>query len=163
MNVTQRGVVLMETLIAVLVFSVGLIGLAAVQTGALKHQADAAMRARVLLLAADFGERLRLFAGPPPVSALAPDASAAPCADDAPASDRWRCEIADLRQAARELLPGGEARVIVQGPGELRLALKWRGRDATANSPVCADASLSNHCCPADVAAGMRCFNVLLR
>ena len=71
--------------------------------------------------------------------------------------------FAALRQAARELLPGGEARVMVQGPGELRLALMWRGRDATADSPVCAGASLSNYCCPADVTAGMRCFNVLLR
>ncbi len=61
MNITkQKGVSLLEVLIAVLVLSVGLLGLGGLQLHALKSSNDAHFRSVASLLAADLGDRIRI-------------------------------------------------------------------------------------------------------
>ncbi len=61
MNITkQKGVSLLEILIAVLVLSVGLLGLGGLQLRALKSSNDAHFRTVASLLAADLGDRIRI-------------------------------------------------------------------------------------------------------
>ena len=58
---TQSGSSLIEVLIAVLVVSVGLLGLAGLQTQSLKSNHSSFIRSNVTHMGYDLGERMRLF------------------------------------------------------------------------------------------------------
>lgn len=58
---TQSGSSLIEVLIAVLVISTGLLGLAALQTKSLQSNNSSFTRSNVTHMAYDLGERMRLF------------------------------------------------------------------------------------------------------
>jgi len=55
----QWGFSLVEVLIALVVLSVGLLGLAALQTGGLQYNHDAYLRSKATLLAQDMADRMR--------------------------------------------------------------------------------------------------------
>lgn len=56
----QAGVSLIEVLVAVAVFSIGVLGLLALQGQALKHNHSAYLRSQATTLAYDIGERMRV-------------------------------------------------------------------------------------------------------
>jgi type IV pilus assembly protein PilV len=71
-NGQQRGFTLLEVLIALLVLSIGLLGLAALQTTGLRSNQMASMRTLVSQFAYDISDRMRANQGCSPVSATCP-------------------------------------------------------------------------------------------
>lgn len=59
LNRSMNGFTLIEVLVSVVVFSIGLIGLASLQTISLKHNNDSYMRSQAILLAQDIADRMR--------------------------------------------------------------------------------------------------------
>lgn len=59
----QRGISLLETLIAVLVLAIGLLGVAGLQTTNLKNSQSAHQRTMAVMLAGSMAERIRANAG----------------------------------------------------------------------------------------------------
>ncbi|TRO15275.1 type IV pilus modification protein PilV [Ectopseudomonas mendocina] len=57
---TQRGASLIEVLVALLIFTVGLLGLAAMQLSSLQSTADSGQRSQSVWLMQDFIERMRV-------------------------------------------------------------------------------------------------------
>lgn len=55
----QKGVSLIEVLVAVIVFSIGLLGLAGLQMNALKFNESAAVRGHAVFLAEEMADRIR--------------------------------------------------------------------------------------------------------
>lgn len=72
----QRGASLIEVLVALLIFTVGLLGLAAMQLNALQSMADSGQRSQSVWLMQDFIERMRAN----PSGTAAQYAAAANCA-----------------------------------------------------------------------------------
>lgn len=60
LNTGQRGFSLVEVLVALLVLSIGLLGLAALQTTSLKYNTDSYTRTQSTILAYDIIDRMRL-------------------------------------------------------------------------------------------------------
>lgn len=59
----QRGVSLIEVLVSVLIFSVGLLGLAALQLNSMKANQTASVRSHATFLAYEMGDRMRAARG----------------------------------------------------------------------------------------------------
>jgi type IV pilus assembly protein PilV len=59
LNHPMKGFTLIEVLVSVVVFSIGLIGLASLQTISLKHNNTSYMRSQAILLAQDIADRMR--------------------------------------------------------------------------------------------------------
>lgn len=56
---SQRGFTLLETLVALLILSIGLLGLASLQLTNVKNSRDAYYRTQAMILAQDIAERMR--------------------------------------------------------------------------------------------------------
>ena len=79
LNIGQRGFSLVEVLVALLVLSIGLLGLAALQTTSLKYNTDSYTRTQATIIAYDILDRMRLN----PTGVSAGDYDAATSADAA--------------------------------------------------------------------------------
>lgn len=128
----QSGVGLIEVLIAILVLSVGLLGLAGLQSQSLKFNNESQFRTQATFLAMDMADRLRsnqnyartapaaynFAAGDSPTGALtACEASACSPADLAQYDFKhWRTKV-------QRVLPGGKA---VLTPGVVSVATVWQ-------------------------------------
>lgn len=86
-SAAARGISLIETLVTIVVISVGMLGIAALYVESLKAGQSAVMRTRAVALAADMADRIRTNqagsatydVGPDPVGVIPPSA----CADTA--------------------------------------------------------------------------------
>lgn len=79
----MRGFSLIETLIALVVLSIGLLGIAVLQVEGVKSSQTALLRTKAVLLAADMADRIRANAqGDYRVGAAAVAAPGVSCADD---------------------------------------------------------------------------------
>lgn len=149
----QRGFSLLETLIALVVFSVGLLGTAALQTVSKKATYDAVQRTTAAILAADLLERMR--ANPTALDSYLGTVTAMPTALPAADCEAGACdpnEIAtyDLWSFGQVLggnlettangASGGlmDPTLCVSGPadgssGFYEVAIVWRGRSDFPN------------------------------
>lgn len=129
-----RGFSLIEVLIALLVTSVGLLGLAALQVSAMKYNHNAYLRSQATFLAKDMTERMRANR----VAALGGGYDiafgvAAP-GDGLLASN----DLAEWLVNVGNLLPDGQGAVVVDG-GVANVSLRWedaRGEAGSENTPV---------------------------
>ena len=152
-TVTQRGFSMLETLIALVVFSVGLLGTAALQTVSKKATYDSVQRTTAAMLASDLLERMR--ANPTvlddylgvltvmPTAMPATDCAAVQCDPDEIATyDLW--SFGRLLSGAAETTgtasSGGlmDPTLCVAGPadgsaGFYEVAVAWRGRSNLPN------------------------------
>ncbi len=118
---SARGLTLIEILVAVLVVSVGLLGLAGLQAGALQQNHAAYTRTQVSNLAADITDRMRANSDQAKAGAydLALEDSA-PTGSSVAANDlrAWRNLIADV-------LPRGTGSVDVGADDEVTVSICW--------------------------------------
>ncbi len=101
----QRGITLLEVLVALVVLSIGLIGLAGLQSTSLRMNNSAYMRSQATALAYDMADRVRSNAdagtayNAPTANATASCEAAAGCSAQAMAQNdmfRWLEQIADI-------------------------------------------------------------------
>lgn len=128
----QRGVTMMEVLIAVLVLAIGLLGMAALQSASLRYNHSAYMRTVSNNLAYDMADRMRAnrdaalngdydiaYADADPTGATVPEQDVA----------GWRAEVG-------QALPSGTSRIEVDAAtGEATIGVRWddtRGEEALA-------------------------------
>ncbi len=115
---TQRGVTLIEVLVALLVLSIGLLGLAGLQTVALQHNQAAYMRSQATNLAHDVADRMRANRE----AALAGDYDTNDC--DAPTEkDPDDSDLGEWCAAVRQL-PGGTAS-ISRSDNRFTITIQW--------------------------------------
>lgn len=130
---SQRGTSLIEVLIAVLLLSVGLLGMVRLKVAALKYAGQSNSRATASMHAADMMDRLRAnpvrAAGGQYNLAIEAAAPAAPATVAAVDLLQWRLRIS-------ESLPAGSGSVAVAADNTVRLVLRWNERTEQAAQPV---------------------------
>jgi type IV pilus assembly protein PilV len=121
----QRGISLLEALVAMLVLSLGLLGLANLQSVGIKSTYGANLISQASLLAYDMADRIRAN----------PDASAAytgfvtDCPEPLPGSPLAAVDLAEWSCAVQNLLPAGIGRIagVPNGSGmRYTITLEWR-------------------------------------
>ena len=132
----QRGVSMIESLVALLVLAIGVLGLAGLQTRSLVETRHTNARANALMLANDLAERMRLNRD----QAIITDNSNPYLRDfeqsiaAGPTCTTKACTPAELGQfdrdewsrSVRQLLPGGQARVEAPANNQIRVTFRWR-------------------------------------
>jgi len=136
---SQRGVGLIEVLVALLVLSIGLLGLASLQTHALRFNQGALLRTQATTLAYDIIDRMRANRqqASSTTSYTTSFGSGVPTGADCEASDCSPGNIAayDLNQwktALRARLPNGDGAISVSA-GIYTVQTRWQGRDGGNN------------------------------
>ena len=119
--VRQRGLSLLEVLIAVLVLALGVLGALLMQTKALRYSASASDHTQATFIAYDMLDRLRAN----PVDLPRYGTSVQPgCTPSAPASSILTTDLADFAHAVSCLLPGGHGGVVIQGQ-QATVTITW--------------------------------------
>lgn len=131
-----RGFTLVESLVALVLLSLGLLGALGMLLGSLRTQADAMRDKSATTLVADMAERIRANprAGPGYDTRLVTP-QAAQCAPDSPCTvqDLAAADLAHFIAAASALLPGVETASIefepaigAAAPDRYAITLRWR-------------------------------------
>jgi type IV pilus assembly protein PilV len=129
LNRPIKGFALIEVLVSVVVFSIGLIGLASLQTISLKHNNTSYMRSQAILLAQDIADRMRanmaaVNAGDYNMNSVTPDVVSFTCTDATSCDSQeiaqmdlylWETgnQDDDKRSSVAEVLPGGQGIVCI--------------------------------------------------
>lgn len=113
----QRGVALIEVLMAVLIFSVGILGLVGLQSRAIQLSMDTEDRNRAALLANELVNEMWLRRAP----TVPADVVTA-----------WKAKVAATTQSG---LPGGEGEYSVTGR-QADVTIKWQSPGASAKSQL---------------------------
>lgn len=155
----QHGFTLLEVMIALLVLSIGLLGLAALQTTGLRSNEMASMRTTSTMLAYDISERMRAnsrgtidsdyLIGSGAVTGSVPDCTLADCTTAQMATfdlSQWKAAIA--------LLPGGQGDITRTAglPLVHTITVRW-DENRTGASGVN---------CPPQDKNDLRCFRLVL-
>jgi type IV pilus assembly protein PilV len=127
-GLAQAGFTLIEVLVALLVLSVGLLGLAALQQNAVRFNYDAHLASQATTLAYDIADRIRgnrqaalANAYDSVFAAMPPACNAAIAAGTVVAQD-----IAAWRRALTCALPAGNGEIDWDGPSEiLTITVRW--------------------------------------
>jgi type IV pilus assembly protein PilV len=172
----QDGVGMVEVMVAIVIFAFGMLGLAGLQTAALRYQKNAWVRSNTAALATDIAERVRSNlegakdAGAYQFTSAYADATATPPV--APAIDAdvipTRKQIADRdlaewAAAAAEHLPDGAVNLSGSIASGYMATLMWKDKDFSGTASVCTTSdsgSIQRNCCPQAVAAGVRCLRM---
>lgn len=159
----QQGFSLIEVLVALVVLSIGLLGLAALQSYTLHNNLSANYRTQASTLAYQFIEMAksykgagtagatdarnhpnvrRLVTGLGVFSSSTGSSSASACDSNSTSSDPVRCDRARWFEALNRQLPGASARVTFEGlpNGMITVEICWtddRSRDALTSDNQC--------------------------
>lgn len=133
---SAAGFTLVEVLVALLLLSVGLLGLAALQLESLRASRTALLRTQAVLLATDMADRLRANRHP----ADAYDC-AGPCSPGAGGNTVAVADLADWRAAVAATLPRGQTEITHTAgaagtPAAYVVRIRWRDGGARAESSV---------------------------
>jgi type IV pilus assembly protein PilV len=128
----QTGVSMIESLVAILVLAIGVMGLAGLQARSLVETRLTNARANALLLANDLAERMRLNrdaalgaapytigwdVDPPEVNCIANSCTPAQLRD---------FDLREWRIQVRQLLPSGQAQIEAPVNNQVRVTFRWR-------------------------------------
>ena len=122
----QRGFSLVEALVALLVLSIGLLGIAGLQLTGMRNNQAAYLRSQAVVLADDILERMRANRG-----ALA--AYAVALGDDPPTTPTTMAEtdVQAWLQTLAAVLPNGDGSVAVDGAtNRVTVTTQWQERSA---------------------------------
>ncbi len=132
----QRGVGLIEVLIALLVLSIGLLGLAALQTQSLKFNQGAFLRTHATTLSYDMLDRMRanreqatsttsyISAAGTGIPSMSTNCESANCSP----GDMAQYDLNKWKTALGDRLPGGDGAISVLG-SVFTISTEWQGRD----------------------------------
>jgi type IV pilus assembly protein PilV len=122
---TQRGTTLVETLVALVVLSVGLLGIAALQMASLSNNRGAHMRSQASVLAYDIADRMRANRTAALANAYVVGFGATPTGATLNALDlqQWKTTLASV-------LPGGDGEIAVDG-NMFRISVRWTDSTST--------------------------------
>lgn len=128
-----RGVSLLEVMVAMLLLSVGMLGMLGLKMAGLRSTAQANVRATASMHATNIMDRMRAN----PVRALAGEytltmAGAAPAVPVGVA----QVDLAQWRRNITDDLPGGSGSVAVQPDGTVQVVLQWNERSDASNTPT---------------------------
>lgn len=129
-NIKARGFTLVEAMIALLVLSIGLLGIAGLQMTGLRNNLSASWRSQATYLAYDILDRMR--ANRANRAAYAIDVEETPlCAPGNVAA----CDLSQWKGNLATVLPGGDGTVTVSGADdtEITITIQWddsRGQEA---------------------------------
>jgi type IV pilus assembly protein PilV len=149
----EHGVSLVEVLVALVVLSVGLLGVAALLVQSVQGTRTALYRTKAVNLVSDMADRIRANAiagvayhAPAPVPAPAPgaegtcqstpDAASTPCTAEQLAADdlgRWRLAIQDSFPRVNNAIPAGTVQFIAGTPQTFRVSVAWQEPPSTQN------------------------------
>ncbi len=152
-NDKERGFSLLEVLVALMVLSIGLLGIATMQVGSLRLGQDALFRTKAVNLTADMADRIRANPGGSASYVAAANIAqpATVCADnidgEAPASCtpiqmaawdifQWQQSI---DQTTASGLPGGNGRIVRDGntvPPTFTITVNWVDRGVDRNQTL---------------------------
>ena len=142
-NTRQNGVSMVEVLVAIVVLSFGLLGLAGLQADGLRSNNDAYMRSQATLLAYDMLDRMRanlqgvengfyddLFSTTP----TDPDCVGSGCS----IQQMSEHDAFEWNEKLAELLPEGQGKVIGSGRGSIfTITVMWDERRTGATGVAC--------------------------
>ena len=168
----QRGITLIESLVAIVVMALGILGILGVQMRTLSDTQTGVRRAQAIRLIEDMGERMK--ANPSAlanlssyVSNFAASPTVPSCASGCTAANLATYDVAVWKRTVRESLPLGKASIFV-APGEadgnrrqLGVIVAWRENErdgmsttdkAAINATLTAGAGTdtATNACPAD-------------
>ena len=168
----QRGITLLESLVAIVVMALGILGILGVQMRTLSDTQTGVRRAQAIRLIEDMGERMK--ANPSAlanlssyVSNFAASPTVPSCASGCTAANLATYDVAVWKRTVRESLPLGKASIFV-APGEadgnrrqLGMIVAWRENErdgmsttdkAAINATLTAGAGTdtATNACPAD-------------
>lgn len=117
-----RGVTLIELLVTILVISIGLLGLAGMQTVSMQYNHSSYLRTHANNMAYDIADRMRANRG----SAMNGNYDIG-LADGAPTGGGSiaAADLADWRNAITATLPNGTGSVTVNNDGEATIQIRW--------------------------------------
>lgn len=119
-----RGVSMVEVLVATVVLSIGLLGLAGLQASGLRVGQSSIHRSQAAQLAYDMAERIRVNFGQAELYNLALSAPPPTCAAAPTTSDEVaQCDLRDWRLRL-QALPGGQGSVAVNGTA-VTIVVQW--------------------------------------
>jgi len=146
------GFTLIEVLVAVLVLSIGMLGIASLQATSLRHNNDASMQTQASFLASDLADRMRANASQ---AALYPTTTPATASGGCLTStctstqmvendlDEWNVLLADA-------LPAGEGSVTAIAGGLFTITVRWDE----------ARTGVTGTNCDADDPTDLRCLSI---
>lgn len=129
-NHQQRGIGLLEVLIALLLLSIGVLGAAHGQLRALQYTSSAAHATQASFLAYDMLERMRANASNLPDYAITVNAG---CSDAPAAADILATDRQDFIRTVSCLLPGGYGAISIAG-GHATVTIGWSEERIAAGS-----------------------------
>jgi len=123
--VRQRGATLVEAMVALLVLSIGLLGVAGLQIGALRNNHGAHLRSQATVLSHDIADRMRANR----TAALAGNYNIALGADPA-GTTLADIDLQAWKDTVAAILPAGDGAVALAG-GVATITLQWTDRLGT--------------------------------
>ncbi len=129
-NTGQRGVSLLEVMIAVLVLAVGILGAASLQLNAIRYSASAGYSTQAALTAGDMLERMR--ANPSALPHYAAASVTGVCAANAGGASITAQDMADFARSVTCELPAAAASIAVAG-GRATVSISWSEARTVAN------------------------------
>lgn len=134
-----RGFTLLEVLVAVLVLSIGLLGLAGLQTYGLRNNHSAFLRSQAVVLAYDAFDRMRsnreqalLGTGSDYNTAFTDGAPTAPSCTSCSSSQVAQLDLAQWKTDIARL-PAGRGRIAIDANGKATIQVQWAdNRDSDA-------------------------------
>lgn len=159
----QAGMTLVEILVTLVILSTGLLAVAQLQIGALRHNHSAYLASLAAQQAQDLAERMR--ANPAGVAAaayLAPAAVVVDCAQVDCTPDQLAGYDLDLWHAANQrLLPDANGQISDLGQGRYRIAVRWRDLGLHGQSGWAAGSAATAAC--GTPQPDLRCFVLSVR
>lgn len=143
----QSGVVLLEALISLLIFSLGIIGLISLQAASVASTTDAKNRADAAFLANQIIGQMWVAKDVASLAAFDLNSGAAPCTGGAPAAghpaEDWANQVSKLLPG----MPSGKGQSIVVDavtPGLVTVTVCWHPNDGSADHVHTVSAMIQN-------------------
>jgi len=135
----MRGFTLLEVLVALLVLSVGLLGLAGLQTFSLRNNTSAFQRSQAVVLAYDALDRMRgnrdqatLGAGSLYNTAFADSPATVDCSTICTSANVARHDVAAWKADVARL-PGGEGQITIGADNKATIEVRWSDNRDSGN------------------------------